>query len=100
MSQFISAQVRPSSSLADTVRRQILDGWRHVKRELAIRDDLHALEAMNDAGLADLGISRGGLDGAVRHGRPPLAHTSVTGDGSASDTSSVALPADVTTEWR
>lgn len=40
--------------------------WRRLRYELLLRRDIHDLERLDDACLADLGISRGAIDGAVR----------------------------------
>lgn len=40
--------------------------WQRLRYELLLRRDIHDLERLDDARLADLGISRGAIDGAVR----------------------------------
>jgi uncharacterized protein YjiS (DUF1127 family) len=44
--------------------------WQRLSREIRIRRDLNRLGAFDDAALSDLGLSRGGIEGAIRDGRP------------------------------
>ena len=37
-----------------------------LAREIRIRNDLRRLGAFDDAALSDIGVSRGGIEGAVR----------------------------------
>ena len=52
-----------------------------VLREIRIRRSLRELDSLGDAMLHDLGITRGGLEDVVRHGRPrdhrPVGSTGV-----------------------
>ena len=42
---------------------------RRIRRHLKVRSDRRLLQSMPDYMLADIGISRGGIDRAVQHGR-------------------------------
>ena len=42
-----------------------------IAREVRLRRDLRVLASLDDAGLHDIGLSRGALEYAVRHGRWP-----------------------------
>jgi hypothetical protein len=44
-------------------------GVSRVAREIRIRRDLRRLSGLDDAMLRDIGLARGGLEGAVRCGR-------------------------------
>jgi uncharacterized protein YjiS (DUF1127 family) len=41
-----------------------------VAREYRLRRDMRRLEGLSDYLLSDIGLSRGAIEGAVRHGRP------------------------------
>ena len=41
--------------------------WRRLAHEIRIRNDLRRLAAYDDAALSDIGVSRGGIEGAIRH---------------------------------
>ena len=55
------------------VRLSVLDLVRRlaaaIGREVHLRHDLAILQSLDDAMLNDIGLSRGEIDGAVRHGR-------------------------------
>jgi uncharacterized protein YjiS (DUF1127 family) len=40
-------------------------------QEFRLKRDVGALAALDDRALADLGLSRGGVESAIRSGRPP-----------------------------
>ena len=42
-----------------------------IAREVRLRRDMRALAELDDAGLHDIGLSRGEVEHAVRHGRFP-----------------------------
>jgi uncharacterized protein YjiS (DUF1127 family) len=41
-----------------------------VAHEYRLRRDMRRLEGLSDSLLSDIGLSRGAIEGAVRHGRP------------------------------
>lgn len=47
--------------------------WTLLGRELRLRRDLQHLERLDDAELADLGLTRGAIEGAVRGRFDPRA---------------------------
>ncbi len=53
-----------------------LRGWLvTVAREMRVQRDLHRLQALDDHRLHDIGLDRGSLEDAVRHGRPRPGRT-------------------------
>ena len=50
-------------------RELIARGTARLAREIRMRRDLRRLSGLDDAMLRDIGITRGGLEGAVRFGR-------------------------------
>jgi uncharacterized protein YjiS (DUF1127 family) len=66
-----------------------------LMREWQTARDLRRLSGMSDAMLHDIGVSRGGIEAAVRHGRDAAAAASGTPSCAAS-----RLPASAATEWR
>jgi uncharacterized protein YjiS (DUF1127 family) len=68
-----------------------------LAREIRARHDAHWLAALDDRGLSDIGLTRGGIDHVVRHGRrPPAAQPG----GIAQTSRPASLPASAWTEWR
>jgi len=67
MSAFASPAIQVASiALAATLAR-----WaKALAQEIRVRRDLRHLEALDDCMLTDIGLSRGGLEEAVRSGRP------------------------------
>jgi uncharacterized protein YjiS (DUF1127 family) len=44
---------------------------RRAAQELRLNRDMRALTALDERALADLGLTRGGVESAVKRGRPP-----------------------------
>ncbi|WP_046862086.1 DUF1127 domain-containing protein [Microvirga massiliensis] len=63
-------------------------------REWQTARDLRRLSGMSDAMLHDIGVSRGAIEAAVRHGRDAAAAPS------APSCVASRLPASAVTEWR
>jgi uncharacterized protein YjiS (DUF1127 family) len=63
--------------------------------EWRIARDLRSLSGMSDAMLHDIGVSRGAIDAAVRHGRDVTA-----GKRNVLSITASRLPASAATEWR
>lgn len=59
------------STRAAQVARAVLAVLAAIRVELRLRRDRRLLEALDERGLADLGLGPGGLEGAVRFGRDP-----------------------------
>jgi uncharacterized protein YjiS (DUF1127 family) len=59
----VAGAARPLARRAAGLLGLLLGGLRH---ELALRRDIQHLERLDDAHLADLGLSRGAIVGAVR----------------------------------
>jgi uncharacterized protein YjiS (DUF1127 family) len=66
-------------------------------REIQARRDRHLLAALDERSLADVGLSRGSIEYALRNGRRPSdpGPTAVTSPGA-----DPRLPASAWTEWR
>jgi uncharacterized protein YjiS (DUF1127 family) len=60
------AAFRPAAFLAGALAR--------LMHEWTLRQALHAMGKLDDAALHDLGVDRGDLEAAVRHGRRALRH--------------------------
>ena len=68
-----------------------------VLREIRARRDARLLASLDERGLSDIGLARGGIDHVVRHGRRASEPRHV---GPANPSRDEALPASVWTEWR
>jgi uncharacterized protein YjiS (DUF1127 family) len=44
---------------------------RRAVQELRLNRDMRALSALDERALADLGLTRGGVESAIKGGRPP-----------------------------
>lgn len=60
-----------AASLARTIAFFVSDALRRIERAHRVRSDARRLHEMPDDMLADIGISRGDIDHAVRHGSLP-----------------------------
>jgi hypothetical protein len=65
--------------------------------EIRARHDAHLLAALDDRGLSDIGLTRGGIDHVVRHGRRP---SDAQPCGVSQPSPAASLPASAWTEWR
>ncbi|WP_162559266.1 DUF1127 domain-containing protein [Microvirga sp. 17 mud 1-3] len=66
-------------------------------REIRIRRDMRALSGFGDAALHDIGLVRGSVEDAVRHGRPSLGRSRIVEPALSEEVSSLPLSL---TEWR
>jgi uncharacterized protein YjiS (DUF1127 family) len=70
-----------------------------VAREFRIRRDMRLLSQFGDSALHDIGLSRGGVEDAVRYGRSAFGRSSIVGPAPGETSEPVALPS-ADTEWR
>jgi len=82
-------------SVGAAIRTRFLAAVALVAAEWRIRRDLAALQALDGRGLHDIGLTRGSLEGAVRHGGKGLGSLHPIGDLPECQ----ALPSSWT-EWR
>jgi uncharacterized protein YjiS (DUF1127 family) len=68
-----------------------------VRREIQVRRDMRTLASLGEAGLRDIGLSQGGIEHAVRHGRLPDGLAAGLGPCHASFAAQFPLS---WTEWR
>jgi uncharacterized protein YjiS (DUF1127 family) len=75
MVALVHARSVPVAQGIGSVRPSVLDLVRQmaeaVRREVRVRHDLATLQSLDDAMLHDIGLSRGEIEYAVRHGRFP-----------------------------
>lgn len=69
-----------------------------IAHEIRVRRDLRTLSSLGDSALHDIGLARGGLEEAVRHGRPGWGSRDARFVGS--DRFGCAPQASAFTEWR
>ncbi|MBF9233790.1 DUF1127 domain-containing protein [Microvirga alba] len=70
-----------------------------IAREIRIRRDMRLLASFDDVALHDLGLARGGMEDAVRNGRPRTSEL-VVFDQPLRDTPNPPIVPMSFTEWR
>jgi uncharacterized protein YjiS (DUF1127 family) len=86
-------------SARSLLQQRLRDLVSFIAQEWRLRRDLAQLEALDTRALRDIGLSRGGLEGAIRHGC--RARTVDDGGPVAFDRKpEPALPPSSWTEWR
>jgi uncharacterized protein YjiS (DUF1127 family) len=79
-----------------SVQQRLRDLVSFIAQEWRFRRDLAQLQALDTRGLRDIGLSRGGIESAIRHGRRPRV---VDGGPGTALPEPRALPSSWT-EWR
>jgi uncharacterized protein YjiS (DUF1127 family) len=82
---------------ASSVLGMLLTVLAALSQRLRMRRDLHDLLSLDDAALHDIGLSRGGIEHAVRHGRRETPSRSASACRTGPRAS---VPPSSWTEWR
>ena len=86
----------PGSNVGRSARpsfqQRLRDLASFIAQEWRFRRDLAQLQALDTRGLRDIGLSRGGIESAIRHGRTARACTRSPGRASSPMTASSAPP--------
>lgn len=70
MSATLTCTTTPRQALALRENRSLLTRLvEGIVREFRVRRDMRVLASLDDAALHDIGLTRGGMEGALRHGR-------------------------------
>jgi uncharacterized protein YjiS (DUF1127 family) len=69
---FSLAQERISAGRKASLTNRLVGVFIAIAREIRLRRDLRNLQRLDDAMLRDIGLGRGELEDAVRHGRSGL----------------------------